>query len=191
MEECMNRFRRLGAVVLTALPLAGFALTASAQNTRAVRVGVSGGLSIPMGELGERVGSGYNAAGHVWLSTERTKVLGFRGDVSFEQWDYSSDYPGASGLSARSLGFIANAIVRSQRASDAMTIPYVIGGVGLFSQREYPAGRAVDDSDAGMQLGGGLVFKLSGFDSFLEVKYVNVFASQGSGRIPITFGVRF
>lgn len=187
----MNRFRRFGAVAVVATALLADANAAAAQNARPVRVGLSGGLSIPMGELGDRVSSGFDVAGHVWLSSARAKAVGFRGDVSFEQFDYSSDYPGASGLSARSLGFVANAIIELQRASSAMTHPYVLGGVGLFSQREYPAGKAIDDSDAGMQLGGGLTFKLSGFDTFLEAKYVNVFASQGSGRVPITFGIRF
>lgn len=187
----MYRFHRLGAIAAIVLLTHTGIATAQSSTVRPVRVGVSGGLSLPFGELGDRVSSGYSAAGHVWLSSARAKAIGFRGDVSFEQWDYSSDYPGANGLSARSLGFVANAIIELQRPASAMTHPYVLGGVGLFSQREYPAGKAVDDSDAGMQLGGGLTFKLAGFDTFLEARYVNVFASQGSGRIPITFGVRF
>lgn len=183
----MNRFRRLGAVVLTALPLAGFAMTASAQNTSAVRFGASAGLSMPAGDLGKATDAGYVVAGHIWLSPARAKQLRFRGDVTFDQWNYSGNVD----ASWKALGFIANAVYDFPTSKGSTAQPYLLGGAGLYSQRYTVSGKNLDDSDLGIQAGGGLTFHLSGFDTFLEAKFVNVFGSQNSNWIPITFGIRF
>lgn len=119
------------------------------------------------------------------------KALGFRADVSFDKWGSKV----SDNVKLQSLGFVANALFDVSTSS--MVKPYLLGGVGMFNTKaEYNLGSTTGTSegntDMGVQVGGGLRFQLSGFSTFLEAKYVNVFGDPNSMNfLPITFGVRF
>ena len=84
----MKRSLRIfGLASLLALPVA-----AHAQNQKSVSFGASGGLSLPMGDLGDAAEAGYSVAGHVYLKPSSMKNLAFRLDVSYDSW-------GAKGVS--------------------------------------------------------------------------------------------
>lgn len=183
----MHRMRQLAIALATTASLATVATRAAAQEAKVVRFGVSGGLSLPMGDLGKSTDAGYVIAGHLWAKPNATKALSFRGDVSFDQWNFSN----GADASWKALGFLANGIFEVPTAKDKTAQPYLLAGVGLFSQRYTLLNRNYDDSDVAIQAGGGLTFRLSGFDTFVEAKVVNVFATQSSTWVPITFGVRF
>ncbi len=169
------------AALLTALPAA-----LSAQSTRPISFGVSGGLSVPTGDLGDAVDAGYSVAGHVYFKPSGSSMLGFRGDVSFDRWAFK----GNSDVSTRNLAVVANALLDIGAGSSSAIAPYVLGGVGLFNGKS-SVNNSESSSEVGVQAGGGLRFKLSGFSTFVEAKYVNVFSDPSTGYIPITFGVRF
>lgn len=182
----MNRFSK--CVAAAALVVAPAMLSAQSS---AVGFGVSGGLSVPTGDLGDAVDAGYSIAGHVFLKPASTKNLRFRGDVSYDAFDYKN-----FNTSLRSLGFVGNAIL--DLSSSGGVKPYVLGGLGAFNGKtstQVSSSSAVvsnSNTNVGIQVGGGLNFQLSGFSTFLEAKYVNVFSEGNSrGYIPITFGVRF
>lgn len=185
----MNRTLRLFAFV------AAFATPAmlSAQGTsdKPLSVGVSGGLSLPMGDFGDGVDAGFDVAGHVYLKPAALKAFGLRGDVSFDKWNAKA----SSSVSMRSLGLVGNAVI--DVSTSGMMKPYVLGGIGLFNSKSTyklgaTQGSSEGNTDLGIQVGGGLKFQLSGFSTFLEAKFVNVF-SEGSSTnwLPITFGIRF
>jgi hypothetical protein len=74
--------------------------------------------------------------------------------------------------------------------------PYILGGVGMFNGKASAGSStysvSASSTDLGIQAGGGIEFKLSGFSTFAEAKFVNVFGDGSSSSwIPITFGVRF
>lgn len=181
----MNRFAKFGAVAALLMTPA----MVSAQSS-AVGFGLSGGLSVPTGDLGDAVDAGYSIAGHVFLKPASMKSLRFRGDVSYSGFDYKN-----IDASYRSLGFIGNALL--DLSSSGGVKPYVLGGLGAFNGKASTkigsaAVVSTSSTDVGIQIGGGLNFQLSGFSTFLEAKYVNVFTDGNSaGYIPITFGVRF
>ncbi len=181
----MNRFIKQIAVVALMMTPA----LVSAQSS-AVGFGVSGGLSVPTGDLGDNVDAGYSIAGHAFLNPSSVKSLRFRGDVSYSGFDYKN-----IDASYRSLGFIGNVLL-DLSSSDGVK-PYLLAGVGAFNgKRSTQVGSAAvvstSSTGVGIQFGGGLHFQLSGFSTFLEAKYVNVFTDNTSaGYIPITFGVRF
>ena len=162
----------------------------SAQSS-AVGFGVSGGLSVPTGDLGDAVDAGYSVAGHVFLKPSSMKSLRFRGDVSYDRFAYKGNIDG----NLRSLGFVGNAMLDLSTTGGVK--PYVLGGLGAFNGKtSTKVGSAAvvstTSTDVGVQVGGGLNFQLSGFSTFLELKYVNVFTDgNSSAYIPITFGVRF
>lgn len=179
--------------------LAGFALALAlpaampAQTTRPVSIGASGGLSVPTGDLGDRFESGFSLAGHVYFKPASFTSLRFRGDVTFDRFSGKGPQSDAVNRSFRSLGVVANAVYDFPMQNTASVIrPYVIGGLGLFNTNE-SANNFDGDSESGIgvQVGGGLQFRLSGFTTFLEAKFVNVFADSNRSYIPITFGVRF
>lgn len=161
----------------------------SAQSS-AVGFGVSGGLAVPTGNLGDAVDAGYSVAGHVFLKPSSMKSLRFRGDVSYNGFGYKN-----IDASYRSLGFVGNAMLDLSTTGGVR--PYVLGGLGAFNGKaSTKVGSAAvvstTSTDVGVQVGGGLNFQLSGFSTFLELKYVNVFTDgNSSAYIPITFGVRF
>ncbi|MCA2985730.1 outer membrane beta-barrel protein [Gemmatimonas sp.] len=163
--------------------------TLGAQSTdRSVSVGVSGGLSLPMGDLGDVANSGYNLTGHLFFKPAALQSVRLRADVSVDQWDYKDVvvYKG----STRAIGFVGNVLYDIPTESSSMLRPYVLGGLGIFNTRNPETDQS--DTNLGLQVGGGLTFQLSGFSTFAEARFVNVFSDGRSSRyVPITFGVRF
>lgn len=186
--------RALRACALIAAIAAPAALSAQAAD-KPVTFGVSGGLSLPMGDFGEGLSSGYNITGHVYFKPAALKSLRLRGDVSFDRFGFD----GVDG-NFRSLGFVGNVVYDFPTQSSSMVKPYVLGGLGLYNGKgsvELNTGVgnldvSGSETNLGLQVGGGLAFQLSGFSTFAEAKLVNVFSEGESSRfIPITFGVRF
>lgn len=172
--------------LMTALA-APAALSAQATTTdKPVSLGISGGLSLPNGEYTEGLESGYSLAGHVYFKPATLTSVRFRGDVSFDKWNAEVENAG----SFRSLGFVANALFDFPTSGTSMTRPYLLGGLGAFNSKASEGDES--ETNLGLQVGGGLTFQLSGFSTFAEAKFVNVFTEGTSLRyIPITFGVRF
>jgi len=171
---------------LLALPL-----TVRAQ--RSVSVGVSGGVSVPMGDLADAVDLGYNVTGHLYYMRSTMK-LGFRGDVGYDSWEGKGS---SSALDANlsSLAFVANGIFNFGESTAAMR-PYLLAGAGMYRTKSSSEVAGMESSstssDAGIQGGLGLTFKLSGFNTFLEARYVNIFSEGNSTSFaPIVFGIRF
>lgn len=178
------------AVALTAAS----ARPVEAQASAPVSIGVSGGVSLPTGRLGDGASTGYVIAGHLHLRPGGFRNVRFRGDVSYDAWDVTGE-TNATDESARVLGFIANAVYEFPAARGAMVRPYVLAGLGAYNQKVTARLGALsanaDETNAGIQFGGGLTFVLSGFSTFVEAKYVNVFSTDSWNWIPISFGVRF
>ena len=164
----------------------------SAQTTdQPVSFGVSGGLSLPMGDLGDVAKSGFNITGHVHFTPASLTSVRLRGDVAYDRWDVDG-----FDASTRSIAFAANAVYDFPAQSTSIVRPYVLGGLGLFSLKTSATSGAFTnrsgDTNLGLQVGGGLTFQLSGFSTFAEAKLVSVFTDGQSTRyIPVTFGVRF
>lgn len=180
--------RAFGFIAALAVPAA-----LSAQSTnKTVSLGVSGGLSLPMGDFGEGLNSGYNITGHVYFKPASLQAIRLRGDVSFDRWAVD----GAGDANSRALGFTGNVVYDFPTQSTSMVKPYVIGGLGLYNNKSSVNIGGADfsgsDTNLGLQAGAGLTFQLSGFSTFVEGKLVNVFSDGSSARfVPITFGVRF
>jgi opacity protein-like surface antigen len=181
--------RVVGVVAALALPALASAQAASEQP---ISYGVSGGLSLPTGDLGKAANSGYSVAGHVFYKPASISAVRFRGDVAYDKWGVKQSGGDAN---LRSLSVVGNALYDFPAESNVK--PYVIGGLGLYNSKAIVnlgqvTGSTPSSNDLGLQVGGGLTFKLSGFETFAEAKFVNVFSSGSSTTwLPITFGVRF
>lgn len=186
----MKRFLKL------ALCAAVVAAPASlvAQNARPISVGVSGGLSLPMGDIGNAYSSGYSVAGHVFLAPASRTALGFRGDISYDSWGSKTSLPGGD-ATFTSMAFLGNVLLKGGDAA-SMKRPYLVAGAGMVRSKAKisgaSSGLSSSSSDLAVQGGVGMEFALSGFSTFAEVKYVNAFLDGGSlNYVPITFGIKF
>jgi hypothetical protein len=181
--------RLIGLAAFLALPV-----MASAQATRPVTFGLSGGLSLPMGDLGNGYDSGFDITGHVMFKPASFTNLGFRGDVNFDRFGSKS----FSGVNTRFLGVTANAVYSFPQSTPGVIRPYVLGGVGMQNSKSsgkvlgVDIGNSASSTDLHVQGGAGVNFQLAGFTTFVEAKYVNVFGNGSSlSYVPITFGFRF
>ena len=180
--------RILGLLSCLVLPL-----TLQAQTARTISLGVSGGMSLPMGDLADGYDAGYNVTGHIYVKPA-TMAFSLRGDVSYDSWKGKGSNDIVDGnLSA--LGFTGNGLFYIGESTMAMR-PYVLAGGGMYRTKSTATIGGLEASntstDPGIQGGVGLSFALSGFSTFLEARYVNVFGDGDSFNfVPITFGVRF
>lgn len=181
-----------GMALGTALAVApGLAPVAGAQDTKAVSLGVSGGISLPTLDLGDVTDPGFAVAGHLYVAPSGTKVVRFRGDATYDRWGAKNVNVAGQNADWYSVGVSANVQFRPGAEEDASLRPYLLVGAGVFNTKSTASGAKMV-SDFGVQGGGGLEFQLSGFTTFLEAKYVNTFVN-GNDRnwVPVTFGVRF
>jgi opacity protein-like surface antigen len=182
------------ALVLLALPTVLSAQTTTGT-TRPVTIGISAGLSQPIGDFGDAVKTGYAVQGHVGFEPA-TLPVGFRADAIFHQFGFDN-----VDANYRILGGNGNIVFRVPTQGGVR--PYVLGGVGLYNLKAnyddaIVPGQTLDASTTkfGVNAGGGIEFALSGFTTFVEARLHNVFADFGSSgsslrTIPLTFGLKF
>lgn len=185
----MSRTSRTLLCGIAALGLAG---TAQAQGaTRPFSVGISGGLSIPTGDAGDALESGFNVGG-LLQARQAAGPLGFRAEVGY----HSFDFKGVDG-DFRVITGIVNGIFHFASASGAPITPYLIAGVGAYNGRASVGGggRTVSsDSETDLGINGGVGFDipLSGIATFIEARYHTIFnEGDRTNLIPITVGIRF
>jgi opacity protein-like surface antigen len=162
----------------------------AAPNAQAqVGLGVSAGLSMPTGDLGDQLKSGYSVNGLIGI-TMPLSPLGFRGEVGYNSWDGKED-AGLDGTTTSSLSGTANVVL--QVPGMIVAKPYLIGGVGAH-RFKFDDGTSDTSSDTkfGWNVGGGLKFGLGTLNTMLEARYVTISATGGSVHyVPVTFGIMF
>ncbi len=178
----------VGVAMFSAFAAAAPMAQAQVQRDGSLIFGISGGLTLPVGSLGDVQGSGLNLQGHATLKPGSTPFA-LRGDLGF--WTTGGktfNRLGVSGSTESVTWFTGNvnAVFNFEGSKDATFVPYVIGGVGLYN------GSQGFGTKAGINGGGGVTFKLSGFDAFAEARFHNIFTDGNSSRIiPLSFGINF
>ncbi len=181
----------VGATVFAAMvATAPMAQGQSSSSSSPVTFGISGGLTAPIGNLSNTNGMGFNLQGHATLKPSSVPFA-LRGDVGFWTTPGKTVTPIAGGPSSSYSGINwftvnANGVYNFEGAKDAVLVPYVIAGVGFYN------GTQGIGTNFGINGGGGVTFKLSGFDAFAEARFHNIFTNNSSARIiPISFGINF
>jgi hypothetical protein len=178
--------RRLTACAAALLAVS--ASTAQAQTAAAARpvsFGVAGGLSIPTGDAGDVIKSGFVAGGLLEV-TRPASPIAFRFEVDYQRFDSKLDVPGAGNL--RVISGVANVLYKF---AGQTARPYLLGGVGLFNSGSSVEG-SESENDFGGNVGIGLELPLSGITAFGDVRYQAIFASPDNvNLIPIRVGIRF
>ena len=199
----MHRF--LGRFVIGASALL-IAATAQAQGTagtagRPFKLGGSLGASVPMGDFGDGADLGFHLGGLIEYKPA-SLPMSLRGELTYHRNGLKSDYfagddPDFSGIDGdfSQIDFLANALVPFG-AGASTARPYVIGGLGLYRLKASADFNGVDISDTetkfGLNVGAGLTFNLSGFETFVETRFHSVFAEDSNVNfIPLSFGFKF
>ena len=178
----MRRIVSSSAVVFAALVAAS---PATAQ--RRTALGIAAGATIPTGEIGDATSVGYHILGTLAISGTASSPLGFRIDGMY------------NGLSGKDLGPVEGPDVKVWTINGNLVYaipgrttvtPYIIGGAGWYNAKAEGADES--DGNFGINGGVGLRFALSGFSTFAEARFHNVFSDPESIQIiPLTFGIMF
>lgn len=173
--------------LFTVAALAVFALPLSVAHAQ-LGFGAAAGLSAPMGDFKDAFGSGYHLTGMVNFSAPLAPV-GFRGEVSFNQFGVKSGLGAPSDTKANILSGTANAVV----SMPGMMGIYGIGGLGMYRSSVSCSGCVADsETKVGFNAGAGFKFGLSGFSAFVEARYHSVSSDPTrTNFVPISFGLIF
>ena len=191
------KLRLVMCAVLASLPLLQSA--AGAQSDRPVKIGIGGGLSVPVSDAKNSLKNGFHGELMVMWAGEGLPI-GVRGSVGYERLTLKGLASGTdgdtrilSGIGNLSLGFPVGPVK-----------PYIIAGLGAFNAQKSVSGiSSPSKTKFGIDAGAGLEFKLGGILGFVEGKFQNVFSDQGFSSalgsakafstqiIPVTFGVFF
>jgi hypothetical protein len=181
--------------LLVVAALAAFVLPAASAQAQ-LGFGVAAGLSAPTGDFGKSFSSGYHVTGLVNVSAPLAPV-GFRGEVTFNQFGVKSGTGAPSDLKANILAGTANAVV----STPGMMGFYGIGGLGIYhnSSSCSACSGSPTSNKIGFNAGAGFKFGLSGFSAFVEARYHTFSADKDPvtgttpklSWIPVSFGVTF
>ena len=174
--------RNVLGVMTAVVALAASAPTVQAQNP--MSFGIAAGATIPTGDLGDVVKTGFHGMATLGF-TPAMVPFGVRIDGMYNSMEADTDLFDES---LRVIGVTANGIF----AMPAMVAsPYLIGGVGYYNSDFADE----SSSDFGLNVGIGMKFNLSGFGTFAEIRYHNIFNGEdevgNSSFIPLTFGIMF
>jgi hypothetical protein len=145
---------------------------------------VAAGASLPMGDAADGLNMGYNATLGVGIKPPLAP-LGVRIEGMFNSFDFKETV--ATDASQRVLGLIANGTL----SGPAMPV-YLIAGLGMYQSKVTVGSASASDTDFGFNIGGGFNLPLTGFSTFIEVRYHHIPVEGGSFQfVPITVGLKF
>lgn len=185
------------ALVLAAAPAA--AQMTSAERT--IRFGAMTGVSLPMGDFGDAVNTGWHLTGFVdWRPVNFPTA--FRGEIGYHAFG-SSEFrfeDTRAESKASMIPIVANVVY--VLPSQSTTRFHLMGGLGLYitnwdvegSIPEFGSfGGSDSETDFGINLGGGVSFPLGQrIDVVVEARFHSAFTEgENSNFIPLSIGLRF
>ena len=189
----------LGVVAVAAIALVPAVSHAQrtnrAQPTKAYTFSIGAGLSVPTGDMGDATKTGFNVQGAVAHKLGASPAW-LRGELAFHRFG-SQDLGGANGH-ASELGALAN--IGYSFPTTSSIRPYVLGGLGLYSQKytieASGASLSQSESDIGFNGGLGVAFRMGGRSASVEARYHSVnggdkMGNQSSTFVPVTFSMSF
>ena len=175
--------KRISLALAAVAAVAVFGSTSSAQSSKAISLGISGGASIPVGDFADAYKTGYNGTVSLMFNSVGTP-LGIRVDGMFNQFSPTDDLPLPD---YRIIGGNVNLVYALPGTGMR---PYLIGGAGFYGQKPDVSG-AESTNDFGLNGGLGASFALSGFNTFIEARFHHIMSDAATQFVPVTFGISF
>jgi hypothetical protein len=176
--------KRIASTILALSASALFSGTSSAQSTKPVSLGISGGVAIPVSDLANDYSTGYNGTISLGFNSYGSP-LGFRIDGMYNS------------MSAKDFVALPDIKIMSANANLVYALPgvgvrpYLIGGAGIYGLKSDING-ATTLTKLGLNGGIGVSFPLTGFNTFVEARLHHVFSDNVATQfVPVTFGISF
>jgi opacity protein-like surface antigen len=166
------------------------------------QVGVGGGVSVPLNDVGDAIQSGWHATAQLSLPFVGSN-FGLRGAFNYNQFALDpAAYAGNSGT-GELLSGLGNVTFTLPMVGPIH--PYATAGIGAFVTKALLDAANVPDpessTDFGIDVGLGAKFRLFGAHAFVEGTLQNVYNTTGfnndvvqdfnSQVIPVTLGLTF
>lgn len=149
-------------------------------------VGIAVGPSFPTGTVGSEYAMGYHVVAMA-QTLPPDRVLGFRFEASYDAFARQGTI---QHITQRVIGGSANAVARPLGAMT--TVPYLIGGFGMYNQRTNPAPASSSPAtEIGYNVGGGVRFAMKNINAYAEARYHQVLLEGGARFVPVTVGIVF
>jgi hypothetical protein len=177
--------KRMAFGLLAVLSLAGVGGLSAQEG---IRVGVGGGLLMPLGDYktADKMGWMVGADGTYWMTGT---PIGIRIEGDYSQTSHKSTF--ITSGNSKIFGGLAE-IVYAFGTKAAQVRPYVMGGIGYFNFKESASG--FSQSKVGFGGGAGIALKVGSGSTraFLEGRFTSVSTTGGSTTfLPIRAGLRF
>ena len=140
--------------------------------------GISGGIVVPAGRLGDDHAAGYGLEGFVeWAVPNQPYAL--RGEGMFQRFALKS------GRTGRDVSLFSIGPTVMYQVQQAPTQTYLTGGIAIYNATG-------EGTHPGFNFGGGLGFPLTGFWATAEAR-MHVMLSSGKPvlTLPLSVGVKF
>ena len=172
--------RRILSVATLAAALAVSAGVAQAQ--KPVSIGVSGGIAVPLSDLGDTHDMGYNGAAHLSFAMPASPL-------SFRAEGFYNNFSGKDGtIPVPDMKIVGGAVNILYNFGGVGIRPYVIGGVGSYNVK-LDGGNS--STELGINAGFGAKFMLGTLATFAEARLHTVSGDDQLQFIPVTFGIEF
>jgi hypothetical protein len=184
--------RGLGSVVMGVVLMA---TVGAAPAVAQAKFSLGGGLTLPLGDFDDLVGTGWHGLAAVGFQPADFPV-GFQVDGMYQRFGLD-DVPDEIDGDWQVIQGTANVVYTFTTAEESTFHPYLIGGLGLYNEKatgDELQALVGDESqtDFGINGGAGFDFQLGSVGLFVEGRFHNVFTEDNSTNfIPITAGIRF
>lgn len=183
----------LAAAAFVALPSISHAQRRAASASAPIRFSMGAGIAMPMSDLGNGVGTGFHVEGLGERKLTGAPVF-LRGELGFTMFG-KKDIQG-SGVKGSANSIAGMFDVGYNFVTATSVKPYLVGGLGMHHSSytvdasSFPGGSKSTDSknDLGVNVGGGMRFKMGSRQASLEARYI---AAGDMKQLPIGLSVQF
>lgn len=175
---------RIGTAALVALVIGA----APAQSQ--AHFGLTGGITVPTGELGEAQSFGYNGGALLSIGAPMMPI-GLRAEASLHHF-MGKDYS----VGGTTLNESANMWTTGVAGTYSLTLPspvkpYLIAGFGMYGAKSSAPG-AESVTKFGFNAGAGMSFGMGGRSAFVEARWHRMNTDvEATTFIPLSFGITF
>lgn len=179
-------------VILLVMTPALLAPAAALGAQRALSVGIAGGVSMPTGDLGDGVNTGWRALGTLALGS-LMQPLGLRLDAAYDRFGFNDRVLAAAGGSGHlTVGSATLNVTYRLPTTNSPLSPYLITGLGAYRTACSLGEGCGGATHYGWNVGIGSKLLVLGLRSFVEARYHRT--GRGGSDVhffPVTVGLLF